>query len=164
MLDIYTLSMLIATSCLSRSAWEVLYPYVIPVYHLLIQILVLFLSYSMFVQLQVSPNSVVSLRFFVHICSILYYCDKFNKFVLFLNILTDYFTVSYYIVFLFCIYSFRTKSQFHVKWICWNKFIINIIIIIMLFKTSVNWLFNDTWCYLVMGCFDRKTDVFNKQL
>ena len=103
------------------------------VYHLLIQILVLFLSYSMFVQLQVSPNSVVSLRFFVHICSILfnssltnqsyscfkvYYCDKFNKFVLFLNILTDYFTVSYYIVFLFCIYSFRTKSQFHVKWIC----------------------------------------------
>ena len=27
---------------------------------------------------------------------------------------------------------------------------------IMPFKTTVNWLFNDTWCYLVMGCFDWK--------
>ena len=25
---------------------------------------------------------------------------------------------------------------------------------IMLFKTTVNWLFNDTWHYLVIGCFD----------
>ena len=23
-------------------------------------------------------------------------------------------------------------------------------------KTSVNWLFNDIWCYLVIGCFDKK--------
>ena len=59
----------------------------------------------------------------------LYYFDKFDKFVLFPNILTDYFTISYCIVFLFCIYNFRTKSQFHVKWICRNKFIIIIIII-----------------------------------
>ena len=24
------------------------------------------------------------------------------------------------------------------------------------FKTTVNWLFNDIWCYLVIGCFDWK--------
>ena len=50
-----------------------------------------------------------------------YYFDKFYKFVLFLNISTNYFKVSHCIVFLFCI----------VKWICRNKFIIIIIIIIM---------------------------------
>ena len=60
-----------------------------------------------------------------------YYFDKVDKFVLF-NILTDYFTLSYCIVFLFCIYNFRTKTQFHVKWICRNKFIIIIIIIIII--------------------------------
>ena len=27
---------------------------------------------------------------------------------------------------------------------------------IMLFKTTVNWLFNDTWRYLFIGCFDWK--------
>ena len=43
-----------------------------------------------------------------------------------------YFRVFYCIVFLFCIYNFRTKSQFHVKWICRNKFIIIIIIIIII--------------------------------
>ena len=48
----------------------------------------------------------------------------FYKFILFLNILTDYFTV-----FLFCIYNFWTKSQFHVKWVCRNKFIIIIILL-----------------------------------
>ena len=48
----------------------------------------------------------------------------FYKFILFLNILTDYFTV-----FLFCIYNFWTKSQFHVKWLCRNKFIIIIILL-----------------------------------
>ena len=105
-----------------------------------------FQSSSMFMQLQVSPNSVVSQCFF-YIRSILfnsslttqsysrfkvYYFDKFNKFVLFLNILTNYFTVSHCTVFLFCIYNFRTKSQFHVKWICRNKFIIIIIIIIII--------------------------------
>ena len=63
-----------------------------------------------------------------------YYFDKFDKFVLFLNILTDYFTVSYCIVFLFCIYNFRTKSQFHVKWICRNKFIIIILIFVNFVK------------------------------
>ena len=24
---------------------------------------------------------------------------------------------------------------------------------ILSFKTTVNWIFNDIWCYLVMGCF-----------
>ena len=56
-----------------------------------------------------------------------YYFDKFDQFVLFLNILTNYFTVSHCIAFLFCIYNFRKKSQFHVKWICRNKFIFIII-------------------------------------
>ena len=27
---------------------------------------------------------------------------------------------------------------------------------IMPFKTTLNWLFNDTWCYLVIGSFDWK--------
>ena len=27
---------------------------------------------------------------------------------------------------------------------------------IMPFKATVNWLFNDIWCYLVIGCFDWK--------
>ena len=36
---------------------------------------------------------------------------------------------------------------------------------IMLFKTTVNCLFNDIWCYLVIiACFDWKIGVFNKQL
>ena len=30
---------------------------------------------------------------------------------------------------------------------------------IMPFKTPVNWLLNDIWCYLVIGCFDWKIDV-----
>ena len=63
-----------------------------------------------------------------------YYFDKVDKFVLFFNILTD-FTVSYCIVFLFCIYNFRTKSQFHVKWTCRNKFII-----IMLSEIIFPWI------------------------
>ena len=33
---------------------------------------------------------------------------------------------------------------------------------IMPFKTTVNWLFNDIWCYLVTGCFDWKIDVFQQ--
>ena len=68
----------------------------------------------------------------------IYYFDKFDKFVLFLNILTDYFAVSYCRVFLFCIYNFRMKSQFHVKWICRNKFIIIIIIIIAIIINMCN--------------------------
>ena len=39
--------------------------------------------------------------------------------------------VSHCIVFLFCIYNFRKKSQFHIKWICQNKFIIIIIILLL---------------------------------
>ena len=35
---------------------------------------------------------------------------------------------------------------------------------IMLSKTTVNWLFKDIWCYLVIPCFDWKIGVFNKQL
>ena len=35
---------------------------------------------------------------------------------------------------------------------------------IMPFKTTVNWLFNDTWCYLVIVCFDWKLAFFFKQL
>ena len=30
---------------------------------------------------------------------------------------------------------------------------------IMLFKTTVNCLFNDIWCYLIIGCFDWKISV-----
>ena len=30
---------------------------------------------------------------------------------------------------------------------------------IMPFKTTVDWLFNDAWCYLVAGCFDWKIGV-----
>ena len=33
---------------------------------------------------------------------------------------------------------------------------------IMLCKTTVNWLFNDIWCYLVIGCFDWKIGVFQQ--
>ena len=33
---------------------------------------------------------------------------------------------------------------------------------IMLFKTAVNWLFNDIWCYLVIGCFNWKICVFQQ--
>ena len=33
---------------------------------------------------------------------------------------------------------------------------------IMPFKTTVNWLFNDIWCYLVIGCFDWKIVVFQQ--
>ena len=31
---------------------------------------------------------------------------------------------------------------------------------IMPWKTTVNWLFNDIWCYLVIGYFDSKKGVF----
>ena len=96
----------------------------------------------MFMQPQVSPNFVVSQCFFlytfytfqfkfVYLVILSFYFEKFDKFVLFLNILTNYFTVSHCIVFLFCIYNFQTKSQFHVKWICRNKFIIVVIIMIV---------------------------------
>ena len=33
---------------------------------------------------------------------------------------------------------------------------------IMLFKTTVNCLFNDMWCHLVIGCFDWKFGVFEQ--
>ena len=33
---------------------------------------------------------------------------------------------------------------------------------IMPFKTTVNWLFNDIWCYLVIGCFDWKIGIFQQ--
>ena len=29
-------------------------------------------------------------------------------------------------------------------------------------KTTINWLFNDIWCYLFITCFDWKTDVFKQ--
>ena len=32
----------------------------------------------------------------------------------------------------------------------------------MPFKTTVNWLFNDIWCYLVIGCSDWKISVFQQ--
>ena len=35
---------------------------------------------------------------------------------------------------------------------------------IRLFKTTVNCLFNDRWCYLVIGCFDWKIGVSSKPL
>ena len=46
--------------------------------------------------------------------------------------------VSFCIIFLFCIYNFRTKSQFHVKWICRNTFVIIIIIIIIIIFIIIN--------------------------
>ena len=33
---------------------------------------------------------------------------------------------------------------------------------IMPFKTTVNWLFNNIWCYLVIGCFDWKNGIFQQ--
>ena len=33
---------------------------------------------------------------------------------------------------------------------------------IMPFKTTVNWLFNDIWCYLVIALFDWKIDIFQQ--
>ena len=33
---------------------------------------------------------------------------------------------------------------------------------IMLFKTTVNCLFNDIWYYLFIGCFDWKIEVFQR--
>ena len=33
---------------------------------------------------------------------------------------------------------------------------------IMLFKTAASWLFNDVWCYLVIGCFDLKIGIFQQ--
>ena len=30
------------------------------------------------------------------------------------------------------------------------------------FKTTVNWLSDDIWCYLVIGCFDWKISVFQQ--
>ena len=33
---------------------------------------------------------------------------------------------------------------------------------IILFKTAVNCLFNDIWCYLVIGCFDWKIHVIQQ--
>ena len=29
-------------------------------------------------------------------------------------------------------------------------------------KTTINWLFNDIWCYLFIACFDWKIDVFKQ--
>ena len=33
---------------------------------------------------------------------------------------------------------------------------------IISFKTTVNWLFNDVWCYLFIACFHWKIDVFQQ--
>ena len=33
---------------------------------------------------------------------------------------------------------------------------------IMPFKTTLNWLFNDIWCYLVIGSFDWKIGIFQQ--
>ena len=33
---------------------------------------------------------------------------------------------------------------------------------IMSLETTVNWLFHNTWCYLVNGCFDWKIGVFQQ--
>ena len=33
---------------------------------------------------------------------------------------------------------------------------------IMPFKRTVNWLFSDIWCYLVMGCFDWKIGFYQQ--
>ena len=33
---------------------------------------------------------------------------------------------------------------------------------VMPLKTTISWLFNDIWCYLVIGCFDWNTGVFQQ--
>ena len=33
---------------------------------------------------------------------------------------------------------------------------------IMPSKTTINWLFNDIWCYLFIACFDEKIGVFQQ--
>ena len=33
---------------------------------------------------------------------------------------------------------------------------------VMLFKTTLNGLFNDIWCYLVVGSFDEKIGIFQQ--
>ena len=33
---------------------------------------------------------------------------------------------------------------------------------IMSSKATINWLFNDIWCYLVIVCFDWKIGVFQQ--
>ena len=35
---------------------------------------------------------------------------------------------------------------------------------IMPFKTTVSWLFNNIWCYLVIGCFDWNTGIFQQRV
>ena len=35
---------------------------------------------------------------------------------------------------------------------------------IMPSKTTINWLFNDLWCYLFIACFDWKNDVFQQKV
>ena len=35
---------------------------------------------------------------------------------------------------------------------------------IMSFKRTVNWLFNDMWCYLVIAFLDSKIGVFQQKL
>ena len=35
---------------------------------------------------------------------------------------------------------------------------------IMPLKRTINWLFNDIWCYLVMGCSDWKIGVFQQRV
>ena len=32
----------------------------------------------------------------------------------------------------------------------------------MLSQTTINWLFNDIWCYLFVASFDWKIDVFQQ--
>ena len=32
----------------------------------------------------------------------------------------------------------------------------------MLFKITVNWLFNDIWCYIVIGCLNWKIGDFQQ--
>ena len=59
-----------------------------------------------------------------------FYC--INIYNIFFNILTNYFIVSYCILFLFCICNFLTKSQFHVKWICRNKSIMMMMMMMMM--------------------------------
>ena len=29
-------------------------------------------------------------------------------------------------------------------------------------KATINWLFNDMWCYLFIACFDWKTGIFQQ--
>ena len=95
LLDIYTID---AHSIYFQFCNHITLPSLLGQCYILMQYMFFIYSSQLLVLFLVSFNVYATPSFKV------YYFDKFDKFVLFLNILTDYFTVSYFIVFLFCIF------------------------------------------------------------